>query len=79
MHFPDSLNPPEHLALDGGRPGLGPFEPFEVVHADQCCFGATPGCEHDALATVGCVGDELGQTIAGLGQAGLPHAPHLRH
>jgi hypothetical protein len=79
LHSADPLDPPEHLALEGGRPELGPFEPFEVLHADQRGLGATPRCEHDALATVGRIVDERGQTIAGLGQADLLHAPDIRH
>ena len=75
----DPLDPVQHLALDGGGPGVDPLEPCEILHADQCRLGTTPGGQHDPLATVGCVVDEHGQAIAGLGQTHLLHASLMRH
>jgi len=71
----DLLDPVEHLALHGGAPSLGPLEALEVLHADQRRLRTTPGCEDDALATVGRVVDQRGQPIAGLDQAHLLHGP----
>jgi len=68
-----TFDPAQHLALEDRRPRVGSLEPLEILHADQCGLGATPGREHDPLVTVGGIVDEGREVIARVGEADVFH------
>src|SRR5437773_5995452 len=38
-----TFDPAQHLALEDRPLSVGSLEPLEILHADQCGLGATPG------------------------------------